>query len=197
MGMAQAKAAGRPRDPHLDEALLTAARDVFLERGFQHASLSEVARHAGVGTPAIYRRWHTKADMAIDVVEQHLRPDPIPDTGAIRPDLIEFVRQRIAQWSSPLFHQVLLPVVVEAFNDPGLAERVSRRFVEYRQPRIVARIARAVAAGQLRGDTDPGMLADLLNGPIMMPRLYSMPLPQVEDAETIVDHVLEGFVVRD
>ena len=195
--MAQAKSAGRPRDPHLDEALLTAAREVFLARGFQHASLAEVARHAGVGTPAIYRRWRTKADMAIDVVEQHLRPDPIPDTGAIRADLVQFVRQRIVQWSSPLFQQVLLPVVVEAFCDPSLAERVGRRFLEYRQPRVVARIAKAVAAGQLRTDTDPGMLADLLNGPIMMPRLYSQPLPEVEDAETIVDHVLEGFAVRD
>lgn len=195
--MAQARAAGRPRDPHLDEALLTAAREVFLARGFQHASLAEVARHAGVGTPAIYRRWRTKADMAIDVVEQHLRPDPIPDTGAIRADLVQFVRQRIVQWSSPLFQQVLLPVVVEAFCDPSLAERVGRRFLAYRQPRVVARIAKAVAAGQLRSDTDPGMLADLLNGPIMMPRLYSQPLPAVEDAETIVDHVLEGFAVRD
>ena len=195
--MAQARAAGRPRDPHLDEALLTAAREVFLARGFQHASLAEVARHAGVGTPAIYRRWRTKADMAIDVVEQHLRPDPIPDTGAIRADLVQFVRQRIVQWSSPLFQQVLLPVVVEAFCDPSLAERVGRRFLAYRQPRVVARIAKAVAAGQLRSDTDPGMLADLLNGPIMMPRLYSQPLPEVEDAETIVDHVLEGFAVRD
>ena len=195
--MAEHARAGRPRDPHLDEALLSAAREVFLAKGYQRSSLSEIAREAGVGTPAIYRRWRTKADMAIDVVEQHLRPNPVPDTGAIRPDLIQFVRQRIKQWSSPLFHQLLLPVVVEAFLDSSIAERIGRRFLEYRQPRIVARIAKAVAAGQLRHDTDPGMLADLLNGPIMMPLLYSQPLPEQAAAETIVDHVLQGFAVRD
>ena len=193
--MAQAKA-GRPRDPHLDQALLRAAREVFLARGYQHASLSEVARHAGVGTPAIYRRWRTKADMAIDVVTEEVRADPIPDTGDIRRDLIAFFRLRLATWSSPLFHQVILPVVIEAFVDPDLAQQVSRRFAEYRQPATEARVRKAMAAGQLRSDTDPDVLIDLLNGPLMMPRIYSRPMPHADDAESIIDHMLEGFAPR-
>ena len=193
--VAQTKA-GRPRDPHLDEALLRAAREVFLDRGYQHASLSEVARHAGVGTPAIYRRWRTKADMAIDIVTAAVSADPIPDTGDIRRDLIAFFRLRLATWSSRIFQQVLLPVVIDAFADPTLADRIRRRFLEYREPATEARVRRAIAAGQLRKDTDPHVLIDIVNGPLLMPVLFSRTMPHPDDAESIIDHMLEGFGPR-
>src|ERR1700720_3182480 len=64
-----ARLPGRPRDPRLNHALLEAGLAVFLESGYGAASLSEIARRAGVGTPAIYRRWPTKTDLAIAIIE--------------------------------------------------------------------------------------------------------------------------------
>lgn len=189
--------AGRPRDPHLDEALLQAAYEVFLDRGYQHASLSEVARKAGVGTPAIYRRWPTKAAMAVDVMERAAsRPDPIPDTGSIRDDLAELFRARVRLFGSALFHRMAVPVMLEASADNHLDEQIRQRFVAYRQANVLARIRGAIASGELRADTDPVRLLDVLHGPITMALLFSQPLPDASQAQEIVDQVLDGFAAR-
>jgi AcrR family transcriptional regulator len=58
---------GRPRSAELNEAILQSALEVMLERGYHGTTLSEIARRARVGTPAIYRRWPTKAAMALEL----------------------------------------------------------------------------------------------------------------------------------
>jgi AcrR family transcriptional regulator len=162
--------------------------EVFLERGFHKASLAEIARRAGVGTPAIYRRWHTKAQVGIDVVRHWAEPAPIPDTGDIRRDLVTFMHQRIKMTSSQVFHFVLIPLVTE----PGLAEAVRAGFLDYRHP-LDRRIQAAIESGELRPDTDVGRLLDMLEGTLLMPLLFSAPLPSRADAGSIVDLALEGF----
>jgi AcrR family transcriptional regulator len=180
--------AGRPRNPKVDGALLDAALEVFLERGYHSATLSEIARRAGVGTPALYRRWRTKAEVGVDVVRQEAEPSPVPDTGSIRADLVTFVRQRIKMFGGRLFHYLLFPLV----TDPELSATVQASFLDYRQP-LTERIQAAVESGDLRPDTDPDRLLDVLMGPIVMPLLFSAPLPSRSDAESIVDQALEGF----
>jgi len=183
--------AGRPRSPRVDGALLDAALEVFLERGYHSASLSEIGRRAGVGTPAIYRRWRTKVDVGVDVVRRQAEPAPIPNSGSIRRDLVTFVRQRIKMFGGRLFHYLLFPLL----TDPGLSATVQASFLDYRQP-LEARIRAAIESGELRRDTDPGRLIDMLMGSIVMPLLFSAPLPSRSDAESIVDQALEGLAAR-
>lgn len=189
--------AGRPRDPHLDEALLQAAHEVFLERGYQHASLAEVARKAGVGTPAIYRRWPTKAALAIDIVERESGPEPIPDTGSIRRDLAEFFRLRLRTWGRPLVHQVVLPLVLEATADNELGRQIRQRVAGYRQTGVETRLLKAIKTGELRRDTKPARLADMLLGPITVALLFGQNLPAAPEARYLVNHILDGFASRD
>jgi AcrR family transcriptional regulator len=188
--------AGRPRDPHVDEALHRAAVDVFMERGYQRASLSEVARRAGVGTPAIYRRWRTKAEVAIEIIERAALPDPIPDSGSIRDDLVSFLKARLRLWASPLFHHVLLPLAMEASTDKRIAEQFRKHFAEYREPGVLNRLNRAIEAGQLRPDTVSARLLEQLQGSIAIPLLFSQDLPAESEAALIVDRVLDGYAAR-
>src|SRR6267378_3139182 len=126
--------AGRPRDPHLDDALVRAALEVFLERGYHAATLAQIARRAAVGTPALYRRWPTKADLGIDIVLRESRPEPIPDSGSIREDLIEFMRIRLESGRQPVYRSVMLPLIVEAISDATLSAKVRATFLGYREP---------------------------------------------------------------
>jgi AcrR family transcriptional regulator len=183
---------GRPRDPKLDEAILSAALGAFLELGYHATTFSEVARRAGVGTPAIYRRWPTKTSLAIDVIVREQKEEPIPRTGSISDDLVEFVRLRIGIFSTPLFHRLMLPVLLEAEAKPTLKEAIAERFIDYREP-LVARIREAIEAGELRADTEPHQLLNVLMGNVSMPLLFAQPLPPESEAETIVDHVLSGY----
>jgi hypothetical protein len=52
---------------------------------------------------------------------------------------------------------------------------------------------RAISAGELRPDIDPGRLVDVLLGTVSMPLLFCRDLPAVDQAESIVDQVLLGF----
>jgi AcrR family transcriptional regulator len=186
---------GRPRDARLDEALLKSALKVFIEAGYSATTLSEVARRAGLGTPAIYRRWPSKAAMAIDVFVREMGEAPIPDTGSIREDLVEFLRFRLRQWRTPIFHQVVLPLMMEGLADPLVERALGGRFIEYRKP-LADRIQRACEAGQLQSQVDPTRLLDLLMGTVAMPLLFNQPLPQESEAESIVDQVLTGLTPR-
>lgn len=130
--------------------------------------------------------------MAIDVVVREQKEEPIPRTGSIRDDLVEFVRSRIGIYSTPLFHRLMLPVLLEAEATPTLKKAISERFIDYRRP-LLARIHDAIKGGELRADTEPSLLLNVLMGNVSVPLIFAQPLPPESDAETIVDHVLSGF----
>jgi AcrR family transcriptional regulator len=183
---------GRPRDPRLDGAILDAGLAVFLESGYGSASLAEIARRAGIGTPAIYRRWPTKTDLAIAIIEHVAEPEPIPDTGSIRDDLVAFIALRLRTWSTPLFRRLIFPTLMQGTAEGSIAAEIGTRFQEHRKA-LEARIGRSVEAGELRPGTDPSRLVDLLMGTIAMPILFFQEPPAVDDAAAIVDQVLAGF----
>ena len=185
---------GRPRDPRLDGALLDAGLAVFLESGYSGASLTEIARRAGVGTPAIYRRWPTKADLAMALIEHVAEPEPIPDSGSIRDDLVGFMALRLRTWTGPLFRRLVFPTLMQGDSEGAVSAEIGARFQAYRKA-LEARIGRSIDAGELRADTKPGRLVDLLMGTIAMPILFFQDSPAVDEAATIVDQVLSGFAV--
>jgi AcrR family transcriptional regulator len=166
---------------------------VILERGYHGATVTEIARRAGVGTPAIYRRWPTKVDFAVDLIVRLSEPEPIPNTGSIRDDLVSFMALRLRTWSGPLFRQLLFPALLEGQSKGTLAMQIGGRFIQYRQEALQARIRRSVESGELRADTNPDRLVDLLMGTIVMPMLFFQDMPSVEDAASIVDQVLSGY----
>src|SRR2546423_12886689 len=51
------------------ERILAAAADVFAERGYEGAAVSDIARRAGFTTGAIYGRFRDKAELLLEVVQ--------------------------------------------------------------------------------------------------------------------------------
>jgi AcrR family transcriptional regulator len=176
------RSAGRPRDARLDEACYRCAREVMLERGYHATSFTEIARRAGVGTPALYRRWPTKAAIAMDLFERE---------GVAA----ALIRIRLRAWRTPFFHQVALPLILVAQADPAVGEAFSTRFKDY-PTAVVARLRRAIEAGELREDVDPNRMLDLLMGTVALPLLFGQELPLDAEAEAIVDQVLTGFAAE-
>jgi hypothetical protein len=104
------------------------------------------------------------------------------------------MRFRLRTWGTPLFHQVVLPLLLESLAQPAVEDALRARFVLYRKP-LEKRILRSIHAGELRADLAPDRLLDLLMGTISMPLLFSQPLPVEADAEPIVDQLLNGLGV--
>jgi AcrR family transcriptional regulator len=190
---AGARHAGRPRDLRLDEALYRCALEVMLERGYHAATFSEIARRAGVGTPAIYRRWQTKAAIAMDLYEREGGAAAvIPNAGSVRELLVEVMRIRLRVSRTPFFHQVVLPLLLETQANNVVGDAFATRFKEY-PGAVVTRLRQAIETGELREAVDPNRMLDLLMGTILVPLLFGQEPPADSEAVAIVDQVLTGF----
>jgi AcrR family transcriptional regulator len=68
---------GRPRRAGADEEILTVARALLDERGYQAFSVDEVAERAGVAKTTVYRRWASKGALAAAAIT----PAPLPSSA--------------------------------------------------------------------------------------------------------------------
>jgi TetR/AcrR family transcriptional regulator, mexJK operon transcriptional repressor len=62
----------RPADPVKREAILRAARAIFVECGYESARMAEIAERAGVATGTIYLYFQGKEELVIALVEAFL-----------------------------------------------------------------------------------------------------------------------------
>jgi AcrR family transcriptional regulator len=59
---------GRPLDEAIGQSILEGAWRLLLEDGCSRMSIARVAQRAGVGRPAIYRRYGDKAELVAAVI---------------------------------------------------------------------------------------------------------------------------------
>jgi AcrR family transcriptional regulator len=76
-------------DPALADTIRTAALKVLVEVGYRGLTMDEVALVAGVSKATIYRRWPSKVDLLVSVIDA--ASDELlvrVDTGSLRDDLV-------------------------------------------------------------------------------------------------------------
>ncbi|MFH9352025.1 TetR/AcrR family transcriptional regulator [Kitasatospora sp. NPDC017646] len=92
----------RRRGAALDEAILAAAVAEIAESGYAGLTMDKVAARAGTNKNALYRRWPNRLALGIAAYKQLAKAAPLPDTGELRGDALELLRQANRHWSSPL-----------------------------------------------------------------------------------------------
>ncbi|MEW1720743.1 TetR/AcrR family transcriptional regulator [Streptomyces sp. NPDC093109] len=189
---------GRPRSEAVERAILDAVV-VLLEDGVPLGSLSieRIARTAGVGKATIYRRWHGKEALFVDVLRAMEPPDPeLPGESALSDlrILLESMRRRgLAQRNSAMLHNA----AAEMKSSPNLWAEYHKTVIDPRREATLAVIRRGIAAGELRDDLEAEMVHDLLVGPMLMRTLHRPGAPLDEDlADRIIDAALQGVGPR-
>ncbi|MFF2330320.1 MULTISPECIES: TetR/AcrR family transcriptional regulator [unclassified Streptomyces] len=189
---------GRPRSAAAERAILDAVVEL-LEAGEPLAGLSieRIARTAGVGKATIYRRWHGKEELFVDVLRDIELPEPDVSGTAGLDDLrllLESMRRRgLAQRSSVLLHNVF----VQMKSHPKLWSEYQCTIVAPRRAAMLAAVRRAVDAGELRGDLDAELLDDLFLGPMLVRTIHRPDAPLPEDlADSIIRALTEGLAPR-
>src|SRR3954447_22565223 len=81
------RAPGRPLDPEIDRAILTAAGEIFVRDGFQNMTLPGVAAAAGVAKTTVYRRYPSTVELVLATIRHLNTGAPGPNTGSARDDL--------------------------------------------------------------------------------------------------------------
>jgi AcrR family transcriptional regulator len=187
---------GRPRRVEATEAILDATLELFAERGFAATTMDAIAERARVGKPTIYRRWSSKEDLIVDALVRFTAELEIPaGVGDVRAVLLEHVRAVARFFSDPLARRLLPGLLGELEGNPRFATAYSERVVAPLRRPLVDLLASARDDGQLRRDTDPEQVADLLVGPAFLRLVFPFGLPDVDPTypETLLDTIWHGI----
>ena len=135
--------------------MLEAAAAEFVERGYDKAVVSDIARRAGVTTGAIYPRWPHKSDLmaaALDhLFEQLLPAQRLKDMGIADLPLPDIVAAWGANLLSPdAVKDVLVQVFGSARNNTAVREGL-QDFLDKQADQL----GRLVKYGQAEGSSDP------------------------------------------
>jgi AcrR family transcriptional regulator len=201
----QPKFRRRPADRPAE--ILSAALEVFAERGFQAARLEEVARRAGVSKGALYLYFETKADLFRAVVTDAISPN-IERTKAVASAEVPFeqaVRMGVGMLAGKVVTDrritgVVKLVIAESRNHPELATIWHETVVEPGVQLLTGLIAAAQARGEVRAG-DPRLFAFGLMGPMILSMVWretfepvgAQPLDVVKLADQHLDTVLRGM----
>ncbi len=167
---------GRPRDPSRDEAILDAAIDELVDRGYAGLSIEGVAARAGVGKATIYRRYTNKAELVVDAVRQRACIDDVlPDTGDVRADLTSMMDSIIQRLRGP-DGAVLLAFHGERLRHPDLAVAFDQSVIGQKRRHIRDLLRSAVDRGDIPADIDLELVAEAGAAFIWHHALYDLPL---------------------
>ena len=179
---------GRPRDESVDEAILTATVRLLHDEGFARMSIAGVAEAAGVGRPAIYRRYRDKTELVLAAIEFMRARVPAPDTGDARKDLTTHLELARRQFDVTLSGTLL----VEEAEHPELLQQFRERMLAPRFGEIASAFDRGKERGEVREDLDVHLAANALMGSFIAHYL-STGRPGAGWAERVVDTLWPAF----
>ena len=136
----------------VEERILDAAATVFLEHGFEGASVDEIAQEACAGKPTIYARFPGKEALFTAVILRLAQQNAsalegvAATGGTIETRLLELAETMLRSVLAPRSIGLIRAAIAEARRFPGLASnvsRVARGHAAETVARILGEIARA------------------------------------------------------
>lgn len=176
-------------------AILRAAFAELAEAGYARMSMDAVARRAGVGKAAIYRRWSSKSDMVVALSAQVGVPlAEIGDTGSLRGDLLAYLRATSKLLRHPLASQIVPDLLAEGVREPELAKVFADVVERPRRERGVELLNRAIERGEIAPDIDQDLALDLLIGPFYWRLMITRERMRPGHVERLADTLLAALV---
>lgn len=163
--------AGRPRDPRIDAAILTATADLLVEIGYANLTMAAIAGRAGTTKTAVYRRWSSKAELVHEAAFPAVPTALEPPAGDIAADVHAMIEAARDLFVSPVVRAALPGLLADVATDPDLNARVMSRFVGMFDA-VRQRVADAVARGEARAGVNPDRLVELVGGSTLLSILF-------------------------
>jgi AcrR family transcriptional regulator len=194
--------AALPAGDQTRDRLLTAAAEVFAEKGYDRAGVQEIARRAGFTTGAIYGRFRGKAQLLLAAMEANSH-DELEELFAEHrfegraTDILTTVGSHLVTDEFDSGQALLLEAFVAGRRDPEVAGML-RRIIEERTVSLTALVDEAKSTGAI----DPALdtrsivrfchavaLGFLLFGAIDLDRPDSVPW------ETLIARLVDAVAV--
>jgi AcrR family transcriptional regulator len=187
--------AGRPRDPRIDAAILSATAELLVQIGYSNLTLAAVADRAGTTKSALYRRWSGKAELVHEAAFPAAPTALVTPAGNIAADVRAMIAATRDVFTSPAVRAALPGLVADMTADPELNARVMSRFTDLFAA-VRLRLTEAIDRGEAHPDVDPDRLIELIGGATMLALLLR---PDQDLGEAWVDQttaiVVHGVTV--
>ncbi|HEY9768148.1 MAG TPA: TetR/AcrR family transcriptional regulator [Coleofasciculaceae cyanobacterium] len=184
---------GRPRAPETREKILKAAYEMLSEVGFMDLTIEGIAAKAKVGKPTIYRRWKSKAALAMDAFLAVVNTEIVfPDTGTAKEDFREQM-QKIVKLMNSSKGEVLASVMGCGQSNDELIAAFRENWLTPRREDAKRIFQRGVERGELKEGIDAEVAIDALYSPLFYRLLLKHQLLTDEFVDELVDVVIKGL----
>lgn len=163
--------------PAVTDAIVDAVFEELAQKGFLGMSMDGVARRAGVGKSALYRRWTSKVEMTADVLSVlSVQDQPAADTGSLEGDVHALLDEILAWLGMRHIRRIYPDLLAEAQRNTTLADALMDHVGRPRRMRAQAVLDRASARGELSGGADQDLILDVF-GAMIFWRLIALSRP--------------------
>ncbi len=146
--------------------IMEAAREVFVEHGYEQATTREIAVRAGVSIGTVFVYAKDKRDLLLLIVNDELDAvsakgqDALDRPGTLLERLLAYFRLRYRYWASE--PRLARPALRETFDflDPEATHGEEMQRFYSRRPLMLSQIEQTVRAAQTSGEVDPAAPAD-------------------------------------
>ncbi|WP_435103216.1 TetR/AcrR family transcriptional regulator [Arhodomonas sp. AD133] len=193
-----------PRPRKRDE-VIEAATAVFLDAGFENASVDEIARRGGVSKRTVYNNFESKDALFAAVVDRLWGSLRFETDGLSQVDrpvdevLCEVARYTFTTLTEPRVLGLLRLVIAESPRYPELAEMFFRQGKGPVFRSLSVYLARLDGAGRLRVP-DPELAAfqflGMFKEALVWPRLLGVRAPLDTSREQVIEEAVHTFLAR-
>ena len=182
------------RSSQTKAAILTTAREILAESGVDGLTIEGVAARSGIAKTTIYRRYRSKQDLALGVVLAMTEEVVATETpGDTRTHLVGLLNTAVSLLRDTSMGRVMRGLASHIATDPALSAAYHEHVLALRVRRLAEIVQFGIERGELRADTDPAWLHELLFGPIYYRLLLSGRALDAALAERVVDAVLPSL----
>ncbi len=181
---------GRRRDPALDDAIQAAVVDVLATEGYAGLTMDTVAVVAGVSKATIYRRWTSKTDLLVSVIERASEDSlAAVDTGCLRDDLLALLASLVDMLSGP-GGTASRALLTASTVDPALGTAFRNGPIARWSAAFQAAFMRAAARGDVAPTAGQSLVAEA--GPSILIKRWLLADQPLDDAlaEAVVDGLM-------
>jgi len=175
----------------VDQAILRAALELFIEQGIAGASIERIARRAGVAKTTVYRRWSSREALLAQAIEvaRNATGYTVDLVERTPPqDFVKLLVEACEVVGRPEIRKLMTRLIGSIPDYPKLIEVYREAYFLPRRQAFGRALERVRAAGLLAKDIDLEALADMIIGAVMY-RLI-MPSPGDDPAAELRDHMI-------
>ena len=176
---------GRPRNKASDRQIIAATLRMLKSEDYDRTSIEAVAAEAGVTRATVYRRYPTKADMvtaAVCTLAEAAEPAGCPDARTTVTELLRGFHESVGPNDGI---SIVASLYLQRHVHPEMLESFRERVIRPCRLRMAAVLELAREKGDVRSDTDPEAVVEMLIGSYLYRTFAGLPIPAGWPEQTV------------